>query len=615
MKARTWRIAVAGALAVAILLGTTAATPATAALSGNITISGHGFGHGRGLSQYGSLGYAVDHVWNHRQILAHYYGGTEVGGAPNNDITVELLSQRNTSPALVGAAIHVNGMPMNAPAVQLRRFGPNAFGAFVGPGCGGPWVQVTNPDLPNGTTITSNAPATGANVLKVCEANQARGYRGAMQVFEGSGGILALVNRLPIEEYLLGVVPRESPASWGDAGAGRGINALKAQAVAARSYALAGGWNSYAKTCDTTSCQVYQGTNTMTFGGAITSLEHPNTNRAVAETATEIRVRGSATVRTEFSSSTGGWTAGGDFPAVQDLGDGTASNPNRNWSVDIDAGTLAGRLGVPPITGITITQRNGLGADGGRVLSVAVDTTGGRHTLTGNQFRSRAGLKSDWFSVSYSGVNYAQALSYVRAVYTDVLQRPAAEAEASGWANVVATSKDRTGVARSVIMSQENLYKLVAEIYQGGLHRAPDPEGHRTWVNFFQAGRSINDLNAAIYGSYESVLVLGNGDNGQWVDGMYLGLLGRSAAPAEKAAWTDVANTQGRSYVAFNISSSVEARQRRLNGYYTAMLGRSVDETGLRGWVPVMAGRGDFDVQIFILSSPEYWDRAPVRFP
>jgi hypothetical protein len=249
------------------------------------------------------------------------------------------------------------------------------------------------------------------------------------------------------------------------------------------------------------------------------------------------------------------------------------------------------------------------------VLSVAVDTTGGRHTLTGNQFRSRAGLKSDWFSVSYSGVNYAQALSYVRAVYTDVLQRPAAEAEASGWANVVATSKDRTGVARSVIMSQENLYKLVAEIYQGGLHRAPDPEGHRTWVNFFQAGRSINDLNAAIYGSYESVLVLGNGDNGQWVDGMYLGLLGRSAAPAEKAAWTDVANTQGRSYVAFNISSSVEARQRRLNGYYTAMLGRSVDETGLRGWVPVMAGRGDFDVQIFILSSPEYWDRAPVRFP
>jgi hypothetical protein len=286
MKARTWRIAVAGALAVATLLGTTAATPATAALSGNITISGHGFGHGRGLSQYGSLGYAVDHVWNHRQILAHYYGGTEVGGAPNNDITVELLSQRNTSPALVGAAIHVNGMPMNAPAVQLRRFGPNAFGAFVGPGCGGPWVQVTNPDLPNGTTITSNAPATGANVLKVCEANQARGYRGAMQVFEGSGGILALVNRLPIEEYLLGVVPRESPASWGDAGAGRGINALKAQAVAARSYALAGGWNSYAKTCDTTSCQVYQGTNTMTFGGAITSLEHLNTNRAVAETAT-----------------------------------------------------------------------------------------------------------------------------------------------------------------------------------------------------------------------------------------------------------------------------------------------------------------------------------------
>jgi hypothetical protein len=135
-------------------------------------------------------------------------------------------------------------------------------------------------------------------------------------------------------------------------------------------------------------------------------------------------------------------------------------------------------------------------------------------------------------------------------------------------------------------------------------------------VNWLGAGgRSVNDLNAAIYGSYESVLVLGNGDNGQWVDGMYMGLLGRTAAPDEKVAWTNVANTRGRSYVAFNISSSVEARQRRLNAYYVTLLGRTVDETGVRGWVPVMAGRGDFDVQVFILSSQEYWDRAPGRFP
>ena len=74
------------------------------------------------------------------------------------------------------------------------------------------------------------------------------------------------MNVLPLEDYVAGVVPNESPAYWGTlGGAGaqgqaRGFQELEAQAVAARSYMAAdrGGYGGYADTCDL-SCQTYRG--------------------------------------------------------------------------------------------------------------------------------------------------------------------------------------------------------------------------------------------------------------------------------------------------------------------------------------------------------------------
>lgn len=609
-----WRTRALALLAVVpVLLGVSSAIPASAAIQGDVTINGHGWGHGRGLSQYGSLGYAVDHGWDYTQILDHYYGGTVMGAAANDPITVELLSHRGTTPAITGIDLRVDGVPVNAAALRVRRQAPGQFAIDTGPGCAGPWTSWSGAMGP-GFQIYSTAPQSAAGVVKTCDPGLARGYRGSFLVFEGAG-FLALVNKLPIEEYLLGVVPRESPASWGSAGGGKGMNALRAQSVAARSYALAGGWTGYAKTCDTTSCQVYMGTNTMAPDGSFTTMEHPNTNQAVTDTAGQVRRKGGAIVRAEFSSSTGGWTAGGDFPAVEDLGDATASNPNFNWTATIDAGVLAQRLGTAPITGITITERNGLGAEGGRVRRVVVDTNSGPVVLTGNEFRIRAQLKSDWFSISYNGVSYAQAASFVRALYNDVLKRTAGGPEVAGWAQRVAAGLDRAVVAREFVTSAERLQRLVDEAYQGALQRRPDSGGYTTWVNYLRSGATLNDLNASVYGSYESFLVLGGGDYGRWVDGMYLGILGRSADPGERSFWTNVAATKGTASVAWQISASVEGRQRRLNGYYVELLQRGVDGSGLQTWMPRMVGRGDFDVPAFIASSYEYWLRAPVRFP
>src|SRR5579871_4833393 len=62
---------------------------AAASLPAELTIVGHGWGHGRGMGQYGAYGYALQgqpYTW----ILSHYYGGTTLSQAPSTSINVNL---------------------------------------------------------------------------------------------------------------------------------------------------------------------------------------------------------------------------------------------------------------------------------------------------------------------------------------------------------------------------------------------------------------------------------------------------------------------------------------------------------------------------------------------
>jgi SpoIID/LytB domain protein len=178
------------------------------------------------------------------------------------------------------------------------------------------------------------------------------------------------------------------------------MHALRAQAVAARSYAQSEGRSWFAKTCDTTSCQVYGGVATRAPNGTVTTVEQTNTDTAVRETAGEVRRFSSGAVaRTEFSSSTGGWTAGGTFPAVEDLGD--VRSPHHNWSASIPVSTIESAFPwIGSLQAVDVTRRNGLGSGGGRVLEVVVRGSSGSVTRTGPQFRAQFGLRSDWFFVA-----------------------------------------------------------------------------------------------------------------------------------------------------------------------------------------------------------------------
>src|SRR5947208_11284789 len=72
-----------------------AAAPAAAYPSGNVVVSGHGFGHGRGMGQYGALGYALRGA-PYTDILQHYYSNTTAGTIPAGAVSVELVAANGT---------------------------------------------------------------------------------------------------------------------------------------------------------------------------------------------------------------------------------------------------------------------------------------------------------------------------------------------------------------------------------------------------------------------------------------------------------------------------------------------------------------------------------------
>jgi stage II sporulation protein D len=139
-------------------------------------------------------------------------------------------------------------------------------------------------------------PARPSEILTV----DAQSYRGVVEVRANDAGTLTVVNVVNLEDYLRGVVPNElSPASFPQ------IEALKAQAVAARTYALRNRGQFQARgydICATAACQVYKGQ----------SSEHPLSDRAVQETQGIAASYRGAFINALYTSTCGGHTEDGD---------------------------------------------------------------------------------------------------------------------------------------------------------------------------------------------------------------------------------------------------------------------------------------------------------------
>lgn len=151
--------------------------------------------------------------------------------------------------------------------------------------------------------LATLVPVSDSELLQV----DASRYRGQIEVRPAPPDRLTVVNVANLEEYLRGVVPNElSPEAFPQ------IEALKAQAVAARSYAIAhrGDYSGRGfDLCATSACQVYRGADS----------EHPLTDRAVAETAGVVATWHGQAINAYYTSTCGGHTE--DADAIFDEGE------------------------------------------------------------------------------------------------------------------------------------------------------------------------------------------------------------------------------------------------------------------------------------------------------
>ncbi|MCP9778684.1 MULTISPECIES: SpoIID/LytB domain-containing protein [unclassified Cyanobium] len=209
---------------------------------------------------------------------------------------------------------------------------------------------------------------------------QQRGYRGRLQVLVGSSALQA-VNHVPLEAYLPSVVASEMPASWPQA-------ALRAQAVAARTYALRQRKPAAAfDVSATVSSQVYKGV----------EAETPSTRQAVISTRGQVLMFGPSLANTVFHSSAGGSTENsGDLwsqqlPYLVSVPDFDQHSPVHAWQLRLEPEQLQKAFGeIGGAQRIDVLATTG----SGRVRQARVTGPAGTLVLTGAQLRSRLGLKS-----------------------------------------------------------------------------------------------------------------------------------------------------------------------------------------------------------------------------
>jgi stage II sporulation protein D len=333
-------------------------------------ISGRGWGHGVGMSQWGAHGFARRGN-DYRRILAHYYRGTAIGRAPVAKVRVLLAASK---PALT----------ISSEAPFRVRDATGRARTLVGKHVVGPGLKVK----PRGAArrVALQAPVVflpGAEPLHF-----GRRYRGTIQV-DRVGRRLRAINVVGLEQYLYGVVPAEVPDDWP-------AEVLKAQAVAARSYALAtrktgGAFDLFP---DVRS-QVYRGVDE----------EEDSTNAAVDETAGQVLTHGGRVVTAYFHSTSGGRTASvGDVwpnsrptPYLVGVDDPYDSiSPHHTWGpVVMSAARLKRVLKVPGrLLDVRTTVNGSSRAD--TVTGVGI---GGEASAKAGDFRRALGLRSTWFRV------------------------------------------------------------------------------------------------------------------------------------------------------------------------------------------------------------------------
>ncbi len=335
-------------------------------------IRGHGFGHGVGMSQYGAYGYAT-HGFGYRAILAHYYTGTTIGTIDGPRVVRVLVG---IDPGDVGfsGATGACGRALDSGATYAAHL---VGGTVRLRGGGGRSLADCGQRLR----------AAGPGTIRI----DGRSYRGALEVVptKSDPGSLNAVNAVAVDQYVKGVIANESPPSWP-------LAALEAQAVAARSFALAtsvegNGFDLY----DDTRSQVYDGIES----------ETARSNAAAAATRAQVVLYRGEIAQTFFSACSGGHTEsvqnvffGPPVPylvGVPDPYDGAC--PLHSWTLRFSGRKISADLGGyldGSLKQVVVTKR-GVSP---RIVWARLIGTGGTTMIRGDRLQSALGAYDRWMT-------------------------------------------------------------------------------------------------------------------------------------------------------------------------------------------------------------------------
>jgi stage II sporulation protein D len=242
--------------------------------------------------------------------------------------------------------------------------------------------------------------SSGEKTVAKCGYPYYGGFR--FELFSSYGDLMTIVNMVELDDYVRGVAPYEMSASWP-------IEALKAQVVCARTYALAHAKATHQNAfhfdlCDTDDCQVYNGV----YSGDNAS----RVDQAADETAGVVVTYHGSYCDTVYSSSNGGASEsalniwGNDVPYLlgkEDPYEATITIPNYNWTVTMTGSEIQAKLvkagyaqcGV--ITAVTVKTFS----DTGNVIALAfTDVNNKTYTIYRGSCRTVLSLRSMRYTVS-----------------------------------------------------------------------------------------------------------------------------------------------------------------------------------------------------------------------
>lgn len=414
----------------------------------SFTVKGAGYGHGVGMSQYGAYGMAKE-GYSETQILEHYYDGASVKTVnADKDLKVEIFGSGSDSRGSVDVVVRSPGSDATDDGRWEMRFYDSSSSSAhtVFKGYNNEDLMVTRAG--NSVTVTrekgrateagSARTATATNRIELVWESTSN-YQSTsredayveLQTKEGGPNVthgqyrhgkllisvpstsyprLIIANQLKLNtEYLYGIA--EMPSSWGF----KGADALQAQAIAARGYALNAA-KSYSATCN---CHIYDDTRDQNFSGWKKENEGANAYygkewvKAVDATNSSGGSKGkvvwykNAIARTYYFSSSGGQTERSDDIWVSQLGylksvddhwSKSSTNPNDSWTRTLTQARARSIFGLNNVKSIKVTARTAGGSDAAATKVTATSTSGKKASISGPEnIRSTVvGGQSPW---------------------------------------------------------------------------------------------------------------------------------------------------------------------------------------------------------------------------